>query len=193
MSDVKTQLVFLDLETTGLDENLDEILEIGMILVDDQLEEINTFQCVVKPCDINLAIERMDEYVEDMHTTNGLLDELHAGSPVSVVADLAINYLDGWFAPLTRFVMAGNSIHFDRKFLRNWMPDFESVFYHRMLDVSAFQTIADLSGIPVPEKGKAHRALDDCRMSIRLAKHWQKLLQMGSFFSRYESDSVSGD
>ena len=170
---MKQQLIFLDLETTGLNPQDDLVLEIAMIAVDDRFNEVATFERVIVrlPKDLD---RRMNDFVREMHTANGLLEDTRPhvegkGVPQWNAYDDACSWLPT--AP-DRLILAGNSIHFDRRFLREDYPDFEDRFYRRMFDVSAFLVAAQTYELPIPEQESGHRALADCRRSIAFAKHW---------------------
>jgi oligoribonuclease len=179
MSDKKTVLVWVDLETTGLDERkgVGEILEYAVVLTDIELNEIDAVEGVITH-DMNWVNDIMNDYVVEMHTKNGLLQEILEASSKS--GDLfghaaiaqAEKMLVGWLlrhkTEDTIFVIAGSTVSFDRRWLKEHMPEFESMLHYRQLDVSVYKV-----GFPTifgDGTSEAHRAMPDIRESIR--KHW---------------------
>lgn len=169
-----TKLIWLDLETTGLDsERGATILEIAVSVAD-----------IAIPFDATPVFHRvfgwssnnaLDPVVREMHTANGLLTECdnvwratNQYGHAAAESDL-LNALPplGDEPP----ILAGSSIHFDRRFLRSCMPSFERVLSHRHFDVSSIKMFAQMLGMPKPPKGPgAHRAQGDILESIAHAR-----------------------
>ncbi len=194
-------LIFIDLETTGLDPRNGSILEIAVVTTDDVLNEVGKpLVSLVKPLH-GLGHEVMDDFVYEMHTKNGLLTALYEGhhgdtdagwgrvTPSAMVRDLprrcdVEQLLIGAFQVASRsLIMAGSSIHFDRAWLDEHMSDFMKLFSHRMVDVSSFTEMAKRWAPEIYAKrpglgpdGKPipqHRALDDIRMSIETLRYYR--------------------
>jgi oligoribonuclease len=146
-------MIWLDLETTGLDPVNDKILELAM--VNDETGE--KFQAIVSHDGQGLS-----PFILDMHTKNGLLAECTSlGLRASQVEARAIE----WLGEGTRLQLAGSSIHFDVSFLRVHMPILAAAFSHRLFDVSAIKLFCESIGMaPIP-KANAHRALADIEES----------------------------
>lgn len=208
-------ILWLDLETTGLDERAGSILEIAMVLTDDDAAELGVFHALVKPFATANGVpleglKPMHEVVLAMHTKNGLLAELQAEGvqrryEVEIAAvefmrsttklkvwpdmPLAIDQTD-WLQLLKKTPLGGNSVHFDRAWLREHMPELEALFSYRNVDMSSMNELAKRwhpdvwKGRPGanPETGEqdkskiAHRALDDVRQSIETAKYYKSKL-----------------
>lgn len=162
-------LVFFDLETTGLNPNRDVILEVAACAVDARLEPVSGFAVVLfRPR--GHVYPLADDYVRQMHTTNGLWSECEASPHDHATATAALSsWLDGLGpAPHT---LAGDSVHFDLSFLRAQMPDVASRFSHRLLDVSAFRVAREVLGFEKVDFGaSSHRAQGDVMASIAKAK-----------------------
>jgi oligoribonuclease (3'-5' exoribonuclease) len=186
-------LVFLDLETTGLDPTDEFILEIGMLIVDSKtLEPVGKepeFSHVVRPLngehptklwepllqwvDLDFLKARSDEVVREMHHKNKLWNELEMGYSLNIALSHAINWLlreldRGRENPWQPLMMAGNGIdRFDRPFLKqsDRGRQLDSLFHYRSLDISAVRQGLKMAGLKVPEQegGIAHRALEDCK------------------------------
>lgn len=165
-------VIFLDLETTGLDPANDRILEIACAHVDAQLQPLAGWHSVIRP-NPGIALAMDDPYVRDMHTQNGLLAELEAG--VGLTISEAQPQLAAWLAALGPgpHTLAGDSVHFDLGFLRSWMPVVAEMFSHRLLDVSAFRVAREHLGMPIAAKGPgAHRAREDVMASIEKLRYY---------------------
>lgn len=172
-----SQLVFLDLETTGLDPREDHILEMGLILVDGvtlkaQARAAWQIRQVRHGDVISSKLCKMDPVVLDMHTQSGLLDA--CDGPLSSSLCSAEKELLEWF-PEGKLMLAGFSPQFDRAFIEAHMPTLYARLHYRMVDVSTFRECLHTWGV-IP-KGKAvsqHRALPDCEEALeelRIYKH----------------------
>lgn len=175
MSDKKTILVWVDLETTGLEEKrgLGEILEYAVVLTNLELNEIDALEGIVTH-DMDWIDDIMDDYVREMHTKNGLLEEIRvASAKTDLFGQTAINQerikimgmLLRYVDPDTIFVLAGSSVSFDRRWLKEHMPELEEMLHYRQLDVSVYKV-----GFPTifgDGTSDAHRAMPDIRESIK--------------------------
>jgi oligoribonuclease len=160
------KLIWLDLETTGLDEREDEILEVGVVITDERLDELSSHSWVVHQSDYTLA--RMNDWCVKNHTASGLVDEVRASTvhlyDVNLELCKLIHREFGRQSP----VLFGSSIHFDRRFIRAHLDLVEPNLHHRMVDVSAIaEALRHMYGFEVrrPVTG-AHRAIEDIRDSI---------------------------
>jgi len=163
-------LVWIDLEMTGLDPEVDAILEIAVIITDGWLDEIVEGPDLVVRAD-RAALESMAPVVREMHGVSGLtkavgLSQLTAAEAERLVLEFVTAHVpEPGHAPL-----AGNSVHADRAFLRRHMPELEAWFHYRNVDVSTVKELARrwypevLENAPV--KAGGHRALADIRESI---------------------------
>lgn len=179
-------IAFFDCETTGLDPNVDFLLEIGIILTDDELNILAKHSEVVvrgRPGTtdwvmLQLALDANDGFTRKMHEASGLLDDLYHGIPVSLAESAAIEFMRSHCIG-GKPIMGGNSITHDRIFLRRWMPELLEEFHYRSLDVSGIREAARRWAPQFtelePQPGTKHRVLDDLMDSIVLARHYREL------------------
>ena len=173
-------LVWVDLETTGLDPQCDRILEIGIAVTDLRLFELETFSAVLQCEEKFLCRTFMDDCVISMHLHSGLLREVQESTLQLHQAEPQIIELIGKWAPGRTSPMCGSSVHFDRAALRTWMPAVERLFHWRNLDVSCLTTLRRMwmpyyeAQTPEFFEGEpCHRALSDIRYSISRLAHYK--------------------
>ena len=164
MSDLK--LVWIDLEMTGLDVETCAIVEVAAIVTGDDLVPLGQYEAAIHQPQGVLA--GMNDFVRNMHTQSGLLERVRA-SQISVgQAERAICDLVAQYAKPREAVMAGNSIHADRRFISKYMPTLDGFLHYRQVDVSSIKVLANAwhPEIAKFEKKKAHTALSDIRESL---------------------------
>jgi len=176
MTDKKSNLIWIDLEMTGLDPDNDVIIEIATIVTDAHLNVLAEGPVMaVHQTDETLA--RMDEWCVRTHGQSGLTERVRQSSIDEAGAeqrtlDFLAQWVDNRASP-----MCGNSICQDRRFLYRYMPKLEAFFHYRNLDVS---TVKELARRWKPEildsmkKQGTHLALDDIRESIAELKHYRE-------------------
>ena len=165
------RLCWFDIETTGLDPEKDLILEVAAIVTGADVERtIGSFTIPIKQ-DLSVACGLMNPFVTEMHSRNGLLSDIARGycSPLAIaeaaLTDL-LNISQG--SDPGPIYLAGNSIHFDRSFVKRHMPALEGKLYYRMLDVSSLKIACrDVLGIAQDKGAGAHRAMADVVESIK--------------------------
>jgi oligoribonuclease len=169
-------LIWVDLEMTGLHPDQDHILEIAIVITDQNLNIIaDDFDLIIKQSTENLAL--MDDWVRDTHSKNGLLNLVRDSHIDLNMAEIkALEFVKQHVLKQTSPI-CGNSICLDRRFLFRHMPKLEQYFHYRNLDVS---TVKNLGLYWFPEKVKnlnktegAHRAKDDILQSIAELKFYR--------------------
>ncbi|XZG69085.1 oligoribonuclease [Chitinibacteraceae bacterium HSL-7] len=168
MAQSENNLIWLDMEMTGLDPQNDRILEMAVIVTDSELNVVAEGPVwVVHQSDAVLA--GMDEWNQTTHGRSGLIDKVRAStlSEDDVVRE-ARAFLEQ-YVPANTSPMCGNSIGQDRRFMARWMPELEAFFHYRNLDVSTLKELCKRWRPDVHRQFKkrgAHTALADIRESI---------------------------
>ena len=167
-------IVWSDLETTGLAPEWDQILEVGFVITNADLEPQGTYQSVVSWPEL----VSMDEVVYRMHTDSGLLPlvQNHEGKPLHVIdEEVAAFFLANGVTD--KSPLAGSTIHFDRSFLRQHLQLAHGMLHYRNIDVSSLrELIKRWAPEELYTKGDAHRAMPDCLDSIRQLRHYRKVM-----------------
>lgn len=172
------RLVWIDLEMTGLDPKRHVIVEVAAIITDGNLSVIGEgIDLVVHATEAELA--EMDDFVTNMHANSGLDKEIRESTTTLREAEDAVLALIAEHCdPEHPAPLAGNSIATDHTFIRAYMPRLDEALHYRMIDVS---TIKELSRrwfprayYNQPDKGMAHRALQDIIESIRELDYYRR-------------------
>lgn len=171
------RLVWIDCEMTGLDLSVDELVEIAVVVTDFELRPLDRgFQVVIKPSEAALA--NMGEFVTDMHTTSGLIDEIPHGVSLADAEEQTLEYIKR-FVPVERKApLAGNTIGTDRMFLAKYMPQIDQWLHYRNVDVSSVKELSrrwyPRVFFQAPAKDGGHRALADILESIRELQYYRE-------------------
>jgi oligoribonuclease len=160
-------LIWMDLEMTGLVPRRDAIIEIATLVTNHDLEILAEGpELAIRRTEDELAL--MDDWNVKTHTGSGLIDRMRtSGTDIAEAARLTLEFVQQW-TPAGKSPLCGNTIPHDRRFLRVEMPDLEDHFHYRSLDVSTIKELVKRwypTSRP-PRKQGAHRALDDIRESI---------------------------
>lgn len=159
------KLLWVDLEMSGLDVETCRIIEIAAIVTDENFVEAEEFHRIVKQD--QAVLDAMDEWCQKTHGESGLTAAVPNGTPEPQAEQEFLDFIDKHFAADDPPVMAGNSIHQDRKFIDRYWPRVAGRLHYRMLDVSSFKIMYRARYGIEYVKGGAHRAVDDIRDSIK--------------------------
>ena len=172
----ENNLIWIDMEMTGLQPDADRIIEIALLVTDSQLVTLAEGPVLVvhQPDEV---LEAMDSWNRSTHKKSGLVDRVRASTMTEAEAErLALEFLES-HVPANASPMCGNSICQDRRFLARWMPRLEAHFHYRNLDVS---TLKELVRRWKPELMKGfskegkHEAMADILESIEELKFYRK-------------------
>ena len=169
-------LIWLDLEMTGLDTERDYIIEIATIVTDANLEILaeGPIFAIRQPVAV---MDKMDTWNTRQHAGSGLTERVKQSQVTEAEAEQAtLNFLKQYTLP-KKSPMCGNSICQDRRFLARYMPTLEDYFHYRNLDVSTLKELAMrwkpeiLTGM---KKESKHLALEDIRDSIEELRYYRE-------------------
>ncbi len=176
MTDKKNNLIWIDLEMTGLDPDSDVIIEIATIVTDAHLN-ILAEGPVFAVHQTEETLARMDEWCQRTHGQSGLTERVRQSLVDTAEAErVTLDFLSRW-SENRASPMCGNSICQDRRFLYRYMPRLEAFFHYRNLDVSTVKELArrwNPSVLNGMSKQGAHLALDDIRESIAELRHYRE-------------------
>ncbi|MDP3331377.1 MAG: oligoribonuclease [Methylococcaceae bacterium] len=169
-------LIWIDLEMTGLDPDDDLIIEIATVITDKNLNVLAQGP-VMAVHQSDAALAAMDDWNQQHHGQSGLIDRVKASTISAAEAErLTIEFLKQW-VPENTSPICGNSIGQDRRFLYRYMPKLEAYFHYRNIDVS---TLKELAARWAPEvkdgfnKESTHQALDDILESIEELRYYRE-------------------
>lgn len=164
---------------TGLDLGADALIELAVLVTDGDLNVLGDgVDILIRPSDEQLA--NMGDFVRDMHTKSGLLDQLSTGTTLADAESRALEYIRE-FVPIQRKApLAGNTIGTDRMFLARDMPELEGWVHYRNVDVSSIKELAR-RWMPrilysAPAKSGNHRALADIQESIEELRYYREAM-----------------
>lgn len=173
----------MDLEMTGLDPDVDVIVEIATLVTDDELNIVEEGPNLVihQPED---KLSGMNQVVVDMHTKSGLLDLIRASTiSIEEATRLTLEFLRNHVPEPRTVPLCGNSIGTDRRFLARYMPEIENHLHYRSVDVSTIKELAKRwypkVGMERPHKNGTHRAMDDVRASVDELRFYRSKVFLG--------------
>ena len=170
-------LIWVDLEMTGLDPEKEKIIEIATIITDSDLNIIAEGPNIAIH-QSNELLDNMDEWNVNQHTSSGLIHAVKTSIISDKEAELETLDFISKYVPAGKSPMCGNTVSHDRRFLAKYMPDLESYFHYRHVDVSSVQELISrwMNDAQTYEKKGSHRAKDDIKESINELKHYKQML-----------------
>jgi oligoribonuclease len=169
-------LVWIDLEMTGLDINRHVIVEIACIVTNSELEPIDEGLDVVVHPEPG-ALDEMDDFVRTMHTKSGLLTAMEESTTDLATAGARTLAYVKQHVPERNAPVCGNSIGVDRRFLDRYLPELDQYLHYRSIDVSSIKELCRRWYPAIyrkrPSKNETHRALDDIRESIEELRYYR--------------------
>jgi len=180
MAPATGNLIWIDLEMTGLDTLSDHIIEIATVVTDGQLQILGEgpVLSIYQPPEV---LGAMDDWNKKQHAKSGLSERVRQSSwTVAAAERMSLDFVRRFVAP-SASPMCGNSVCQDRRFLHRLMPELERFFHYRNLDVSTLKELARrwAPDLKPYEKDSNHRALEDVLASIdELAYYRQHLFKL---------------
>lgn len=175
---VPTKLLWVDLEMTGLDPAQDPILEVAAEVTDFEFNTLANYEAIVKQ-DKQTVIDRMQKNVwwkDFPENRDEFVRKMDSGKPSEQVEKELIELIEQQFGDEPA-VLAGNSIHNDRNFIRTQWPQLDLKLHYRMLDVSAWKVFMQGRYGVKFEKREVHRAFDDIQASIAELQNYLEWFQ----------------
>ena len=169
-------LIWIDLEMTGLFPDKDRIIEIAVVVTDPQLN-VRVEGPTLAVHQSNASLDAMDAWNKGTHGRSGLIDRVKASTLDEAQAEAQVIAFLRDYVPAGKSPMCGNSICQDRRFLANHMPALENFFHYRNLDVSTLKELAKrwkpgiMDGF---KKAQAHTAMADIRESIEELAYYRE-------------------
>ncbi len=171
----RENMVWIDLETTGLDPETSVVLEIAVVITDKHLNQLAQTSLVVHHP--TAALVNLDEWVQTQHQGSGLLEEVRCSTLTLAQAEAAALDLVASYCPPRACPLAGSSVCFDRRFLVRHMPKLDAHLSYRQVDVSSLKELVKRW---YPDKalangvGAKHRALPDILESIEELRYYRR-------------------
>ena len=175
---IPTKLLWVDLEMTGLDPDKDVILEVAAEVTDFNFKTLASYEaCLMQPKE--LVVERMQKnnwWAEFPENRDEFVRKLSEGKDPHEVEQDIIAIIESQFGNEPA-VLADNSIHNDRNFIKRWWPALDLKLHYRMLDVSSLKLVMQGKYGVMFEKKEVHRAFDDIQASIAELQYYLEWLQ----------------
>ncbi len=170
------RIVWIDCEMTGLSLENDALVEVAALVTDFELNILGDgVDVVIKPTDE--ALEQMGDFVREMHTTSGLINEFADGVTIEEAQKLVLDYVREWVPEPRKAPLGGNTVATDRGFLARDMAELEEHLHYRIIDVSSIKELSrrwyPRAYFAAPDKNGGHRALADIRESIAELRYYR--------------------
>ena len=164
---------------TGLHPDRDALVEVAVLVTDRELNVLGEgVDVVIRPP--QSALDQMDDFVRDMHTTSGLLEQLESGVSLEEASDRVMEYIRAHCPEPGKALLAGNSVGQDKAFLSRYMPAVTDHLHYRIVDVSTVKELArrwyPRAYYQAPAKTGGHRALGDIKDSIAELAYYREIV-----------------
>lgn len=167
---IPTKLLWVDLEMTGLDAQNDVIIEVAAEVTDFDFKTLAQYEAVIHHSDE--ILDQANPWAKEQHAKSGLTERVRTeGRDEQAVIHELVGFIQAQFGD-EHAILAGNSIHNDRLFIKRWWPEVDALLHYRMLDVSAWKVLMQAKYDVQFEKKEVHRAFDDIQASIAELQHY---------------------
>jgi oligoribonuclease len=179
--EISENLVWIDCEMTGLNPESDCLVEVAVVITNSELEILDEgFDVVIKPREDSWA--NMNDFVRNMHTESGLINEVENGLELADAEHLILEYIKRFVPNAKEAPLAGNTIGTDRMFLNRYMPELDQHLHYRNIDVSSIKELTrrwyPRVYFQMPKKGGGHRALADILESIQELRYYRETVMV---------------
>ena len=172
----RNNLIWIDLEMTGLDPEKEKIIEIATLVTDSDLNVLAEGPNLIISQSKDI-LDAMDEWNQNQHGSSGLIEEVIKSNITEQMAEIETLDFISKYVGENVSPMCGNTVSHDRRFLSKFMPRLEAYFNYRHIDVSSFKEVAVrwMNEAQVYEKKGSHRALGDIKESVAELKFYKDL------------------
>ena len=183
MIEISENLVWIDCEMTGLNPETDCLVEVAVVITNSELEILDPgLDIVIKPRAESWS--QMNDFVREMHTQSGLVDDVENGVELAEAEKLILDYIKKFVPNEKEAPLAGNSIGTDRMFLNRYMPNLDKYLHYRNIDVSSIKELTrrwyPRVYFQLPKKDGGHRALADILESIQELRYYRETVMVAS-------------
>lgn len=166
---------------TGLDPEKDCLVEVAVVITNSELEILDSgLDVVIKPREDSWA--NMNDFVRNMHTESGLINEVDHGVSLEAAEDIILDYIKKFVPNEKEAPLAGNTIGTDRMFLNKYMPNLDKHLHYRNIDVSSIKELTrrwyPRVYFQLPKKEGGHRALADILESIQELRYYRETVMV---------------
>lgn len=181
MIEISENLVWIDCEMTGLNPESDCLVEVAVVITNSELEILDPgFDVVIKPR--TDSWNNMNDFVRNMHTESGLINEVENGVELAEAERLLLEYIKKFVPNAKEAPLAGNTIGTDRMFLNKYMPALDQHLHYRNIDVSSIKELTrrwfPRVYFQLPKKDGGHRALADILESIQELRYYRETVMV---------------
>jgi oligoribonuclease len=179
--EISENLVWIDCEMTGLNPELDCLVEVAVVITNSNLEILDPgFEVVIKPRAESWA--NMNDFVRNMHTESGLINDVENGLDLAEAENQILDYIKKFVPNAKEAPLAGNTIGTDRMFLNKYMPSLDQHLHYRNIDVSSIKELSrrwyPRVYFQLPKKEGGHRALADILESIQELRYYRETVMV---------------
>ena len=183
MIEISENLVWIDCEMTGLNPEIDCLVEVAVVITNSELEILDAgLDLVIKPRAESWL--QMNDFVRQMHTQSGLVDDIENGIELEEAEQLILDYIKKFVPNEKEAPLAGNSIGTDRMFLNRYMPNLDKYLHYRNIDVSSIKELTrrwyPRVYFQLPKKDGGHRALADILESIQELRYYRETVMVAA-------------